>query len=176
MSKKTKPSYQFHPATIELAKSVGEFMQYWGFNKVDGQIWCLIFITQNPLSGQELAKALGLSKATVSLAIKELLFYEVIEATSRGTRNTIYYRSNPDIEQVIVNVLKNRELKLIEKAAQSLRKVQETERLTPQVAPITNHERLEELEQMIHQALAFLNLLISSKLKLDASKFEKSSK
>jgi DNA-binding transcriptional regulator GbsR (MarR family) len=172
MRTKSKPTYQFHPATIELAKAVGDFMQYWGFNKIDGQIWCLIFITQNSLSGQELAKALGLSKATVSLAIQELLFYEVIEATSRGARNTIYYRSNPDIEQVIVNVLKNRELKLIEKAAQSLTTLQETEHLNPQLAPIINHERLEELEQMIHQALAFLNILISSKLKIESNKFE----
>jgi len=172
MNTKDKPSYKFHPTVIELAKSVGEFMQYWGFSKIDGQIWCLIFLTQTPLSGQELAKALGLSKASVSLAIQELLFYEVIEATSRGNRNTIYYRSNPDIEQVIVNVLKNRELKLIEKAAEALQNVQQNERVNPQIAPILNHEKLEELESMIHQGLAFLNILISSKLKMQLGEFE----
>jgi len=172
VSNKEKPCYEFHPALIDLAKTVGEFMQYWGFSKIDGQIWCLIFITQNPLSGQELAKALGISKASVSLTIHELLFYEVIESTSRGNRNTIYYRSNPNIEQVIVNVLKNRELKLIEKAANALKNVQQNERIKPQIAPIINHEKLEELEVIIHQGLAFLNILISSKLKMQMGEFE----
>lgn len=172
MTKNPKPCFEFNPTTIELAKAVGEFMQYWGFSRTDGQIWCLIFLTQTPLSGQEIAKALGLSKASVSIAIQELIFYEVIEATSRGARNTIYYRSNPDLEQVIINVLKNRELKLIEKASSALDRLRATERVNPQTTPIINHEKLDELDQMIHQGLAFLNILISSKLKMQLGEFE----
>ena len=165
-------SLQFNPALIQLAQQVGEFMQYWGFSKWDGQIWCLIFLSQQPLSGQDLAKALGLSKASVSLAIQELTFYEVIEPIARGERRTLYYRSNPDLEQVIVNILKNRELKLIEKSAQALEHLRQSESENPQCYPIIQQERVQELENMVHQALAFLNILISSKLNMKMGTFE----
>lgn len=174
MPKSKKPALHFNQVTIDLAKSVGDFMQYWGFNKTDGQIWCLVFLTQTPLSGKDIAQALNLSKASVSLAIQELTFYEVIEPVARGQRNTIFYRSNPDIEQVIVNVLKNRELRLIDKASKAVTKLREAEKQEPQVNPIINHQKVEELDNMIHQALAFLNILISSKLHMNMGEFEES--
>lgn len=162
----------FCPSLLELARAVGDFMQYWGFNKTDGQIWCLVYLSQQPLSGQQLAKALGLSKASVSLAIQELTFYEVVEPVARGDRRTLYYRSHPDIEQVIVNILKNRELKLIEKTASAINTIRTEEAKNPSAHPIIQHERLGELETMVHQALAFLNILISSKLNMQMGEFE----
>jgi len=163
---------QFHSEAIFLAKSVGDFMQYWGFNKLHGQIWCLVFISQTPLSGQDLALALGVSKTAISLAIQELIFYEVIIPTERGPRNTIYYQSNPDIEKVITNVLKNRELKLIENSAKLVRELKEVERESPQTFPILHWDRIEELETMIQQASNFLRLLIETQLEVERLKAE----
>lgn len=172
---KSMPEVKFHPACIELAKSIGDFMQYWGFSRTDGQIWCLVFLAQQPLSGQVLAKALGLSKASVSLAIQELTFYEVIEPVARGEGRTIFYRSNPDIEQVIVNILKNRELDLVEKCSKAIDHVRQAEKTHPQCFPIINHEKLGELESMVQHALAFLNILISTKLHMKMGEFEEPS-
>lgn len=163
---------QFHPEAIALAKSVGEFLQYWGFNKLHGQIWCLIFISQTPLSGQDLAMALGVSKTAISLAIQELIFYEVIIPSERGPRNTIYYQSNPNIEAVIINVLKNRELKLIENSARFVQELKQVERAHPQAFPILHWDRLQELETMIQQASNFLSLLIETQLEIERLKME----
>lgn len=159
-----KLSPQFHPSLIDLSKTIGDFIQYWGFNRTHGQIWCLVYLSQQPLSGQIIAKALNLSKATVSLAIQELLFYEVIESIGRGDRRTLYYQSHPQVQSVIVNILKNRELKLIEKSNLALKALKKAEELEPQYHPILNHEKLEKLEQMIEQAMGFLNLLILTQL------------
>ncbi|MCS6838486.1 MAG: hypothetical protein NZ480_06520 [Bdellovibrionaceae bacterium] len=157
-------SKKFPPELIQLANSVGQFIQYWGFKELHGQIWCLVYLSEQPLSGQDLAHALGMSKASISLAIQELVFYEVIFPVRRGRGNTLYYQSNPHIYEVICHILKNRELKLIHTSAQALAKLNA---LPTSCRPQLNSDHLKELETMISKATTFLEFLIASQCHID---------
>ncbi len=168
MSPQISQKVIFSPKVVSLAKSVGEFIQYWGFNKNHGQIWCLIFLSQNPLDGNTLAKALGVSKASISLAIQELLFYEVIQTVAKGQRRTLYYRSHPDMAQVIINILKNRELPMIQKSALSIEEIKKSHDCETMQYLIINHNNLDEMSAMVNQALIFLEFLISAKLDISS--------
>lgn len=61
----------------------------------------------------ELGRYLRVSKTLVSFATSELLDYQVIQVAGQGTGRTMFYRANPDIAGVILNVLRNRELPLL---------------------------------------------------------------
>ncbi len=58
-------------------------------------------------------KRLGVSKALVSFSIADLLEYRVIEQVSKGPRRTVYFQANPNLTDVIFNVLHNREKKIL---------------------------------------------------------------
>ena len=145
---------------FNLAKEIGNFIQYWGFKKIHGQIWTLVFLSEKPLNSTYITKKLSVSKALVSLAIKDLLKYEVIEVVERKTKE-LDFRSNPDILKVIVNVLKNREsvmLEKIKKHHEDLKAFKGTHRWD-----FTSHpDRVEELGIMIEGAQITLGEMIKN--------------
>lgn len=92
---------------------IGKFIQHWGFKEVHGRIWALLFLSRSPLSPQDLMNKLKISKALASISLRDLLHYNVIIESKKGFHGTQYYEANPKLIDVIVRVLKTRELKMI---------------------------------------------------------------
>lgn len=151
------------PEIKDLALSVGQFIQYWGFKKVHGQIWCHIFLSKQPLDATTLVKRLGVSKALVSFAIKDLLHYDVIRVVGKGGRRKIFFESNPNLMDVICKVLKARELEIITCASDHAKKAL---KLKPEDRVEVDQQKLEELGEMIEVARSTLATLIESNLSL----------
>ena len=111
---------------IHLENIVGQFMDYWGFKKIHGRIWTHLYLSNKPLDSIELMARLNVSKGLMSLAIRELLSYDVIITDHVGRHGTTFYIANPDLIRVISNVLNSREKKLLseaENAAECLQKL-----------------------------------------------------
>lgn len=114
----------FPPELEELASEVGEFICYWGFKKIHGRIWTHIYLAQNPLDAGQLMQRLKVSKALISLSLNDLIKYDVIREGSKSNRGTQTYLPNPDVLDVILNVLRRRERKMLTKAETSHRMLQ----------------------------------------------------
>ena len=97
----------------ELANEVGEFICYWGFKKVHGRLWTHVYLSKDPLDAGQLMQRLRVSKALVSLSINDLLRYEVIIESGKSARGTQTYVANPNLVEVIFNVLRRRERKML---------------------------------------------------------------
>lgn len=144
-----------------LATKVGQFIQYWGFKKVHGQIWTYIYLAQEPVDATTLVRELGVSKALVSLAVKDLMSYDVIRVAGKGGRRKILLEANPDPFAVITNILSTREAVLVKEAreaCQSLRVLAPTDRT------VVNEDRLRDIEEMIQLAETSLAAVISTRL------------
>ncbi|MFN7454407.1 MAG: GbsR/MarR family transcriptional regulator [Pseudobdellovibrionaceae bacterium] len=147
----------------QLAEHVGEFMQYWGFKKIHGQIWMHIYLSEDPIDATTLVKRLKVSKALVSLAVKDLLHYNVILVDCKGNKRTLYLRANPDLMKVITDVMRNRERVMmdnVKKSLSSLKALSKEERGRAYIHP----ERLKDLEEMVCSASDALDLMIHSEL------------
>lgn len=105
----------FSLETLNLADAVGEFIQYWGFKKIHGQIWLLAFVSKEPIDACMLCHDLKVTKGLISTSIKTLIEYNLISEVDIGDKRSKYYQANPDFTSVIVSVLTNRELKIIDK-------------------------------------------------------------
>lgn len=103
-----------------LAESVGEFIKYWGFKEIHGRVWVHIYLAPKPITAKELTDRLGVTKGLISIALSELLAYQVIEKVNIGNARSPGYQSNTDLVEVINNVLRNRELKLTRKIQQNI--------------------------------------------------------
>lgn len=105
----------------ELAENVGTFIEFWGFKNVHGRLWTFLLLAKRPLDAADLIHRLGVSKALVSMTLADLLEHRVIEEAGKSERGTQLYRPNPDLLDVIANVLKSRERRLIGRILTSFR-------------------------------------------------------
>ncbi|MBA2403493.1 MAG: hypothetical protein H0V66_01870 [Bdellovibrionales bacterium] len=145
-------------ALSALANSIGDFIRYWGFRRIHGQIWTIVYLSKTPMSGVELVAHLKVSKALVSPAIKELEKYRLILKVKAENSKTKRYIANPEVFQVIKEVLISRELRILHQInsnVELLNKVMVT-------APDTNldQQRLENLDEMVKSANTVLGAFI----------------
>lgn len=158
-----KPQPKVPPELIDLSDQIGSFIEYWGFKKIHGQIWTHIFLAQEPIDSTTLVKRLNVSKALVSLAIKDLLTYDVIQVVGKGTRRKILFQSNTDLTKVIIQVLRMRERKMLSQIMSSyknLKKMKHDEKGAVEISM----DKATELGHMIETAEHSLDALISSEL------------
>jgi DNA-binding transcriptional regulator GbsR (MarR family) len=115
-----------NPELDSLASLVGDFIRYWGFKKVHGQIWLHIFLSSEPLDAAALIDRLGISKALVSMSVNDLLQYKVIFSAGKSERSTQLYRANPDLMEAILEVLRTRERKMLSQIEFAFRQVKKS--------------------------------------------------
>ena len=101
------------PELEDLAYKIGDFMEYWGYKKVHGHIWCHLFLSDRPLDASDIMQRLGISKALVSISLKELLQHGVIEEAEKSPRGTRTYQAKEDITRPILETLRRREQRMI---------------------------------------------------------------
>lgn len=143
----------------KLAESVGEFIKYWGFKEIHGRIWVHIYLARQPITAKELTIRLGVTKGLVSTALSELIAYQVVEKVSLGDARSPGYQSNPDLMQVIYNILRNRELKLTQKIETNIVALSEVmQEEEPEMS-----EKLGRLHEMTSFAVDTLRKLLSNK-------------
>jgi predicted transcriptional regulator len=98
-----------------LAREVGSFIRYWGFRRIHGEIWTVLFLSETPLSGVQIGKQLGVSKALVSPALKQLMAEGLIARSTGKDAREYVYQAVEDVESVILTVLKRREVPMLQK-------------------------------------------------------------
>lgn len=148
------------PELQELSEQIGEFIHYWGFKRVHGRIWTQLFLSDKPLDSADLVRQMKISKALVSISVRELLEYEVITEAGKSDRGTNLYSVNPDILQVILNVLRGREKRLlsrIEGAHEALERVPYETKIANDISP----DRLGKLKTLVGDASSALEGLIA---------------
>ncbi|MBC98360.1 MAG: hypothetical protein CME63_11455 [Halobacteriovoraceae bacterium] len=142
----------------ELSDKIGEFIRYWGFKKVHGQVWCYLYLSQCPLDAGQLIERLDVSKALMSKTISELLEYGVIIAID-DCRKKRRYTSNPNILHVITGVLRHREKELVGDIYKHFRAVESFTDEEFDSAGISK-KQVQSLGKMVQFAESFLNGLL----------------
>jgi DNA-binding transcriptional regulator GbsR (MarR family) len=148
------------PEVEYLGELVGEFIEYWGFKKIHGRIWLNLYLSEVPLDASALMAKLSVSKALISISIKDLLEYRVIEEKGLGTEGTRLYAANPDLHSVISHVLRQREKILmgkIQAAFGQLKNMPKDEILSHKI----EFSRLKELDRFIKNGEKGLNTIMA---------------
>lgn len=152
------------PACIEkvnrLAEEIGQFIQYWGFKSIHGKIWTHIYLAPEPVDAAEIMARLKISKSLVSITIADLLQYNVITQSGKSVRDTCVYVANPNVKDVIIEVLKQRELKMMIKLGAEFREAIATCEANSS-NNLANIEKLKNLGQMITMATTTLTAVVN---------------
>lgn len=147
--------------TSRLANEVGEFIAYWGFKKIHGQAWTLIYLSPKPIGAGEITSTLKVSKSLVSIALKELCDYQLVRIASAPGRKVKRYVATENVFGIIQNILATRELVLIQSAEKEQQILSEQSVRSPSKVAISS-ERLRSLGEMIQGAKVLVENLLQA--------------
>ena len=80
----------------QLINDMGQYFDSYGANDIMGRIFALLVFAAEPLSLTEIAKALQISKAAVSINIRTLKMSGLVEKVSSPGDRSDYYRLDAD--------------------------------------------------------------------------------
>ncbi|MFQ5400384.1 MAG: GbsR/MarR family transcriptional regulator [Anaerolineae bacterium] len=162
-----------HPNLVAVNEStvagVGRLARFFGFSEVMGRLYGTLLLSPNPLSLDDLAGRLQISKGSVSMNMRDLERWGMAkEVWVRGERKK-FYMAESDLWQVIRNVLNSRERREVQLALQvlseSVEKLQSAEdELTPEEQELARFflERISELQSFFHLAQLALEAVLGS--------------
>lgn len=131
-----------------LAEQVGNFIQYWGFKKIHGQIWTHIYLSTEPLSALQLIERLKVSKALISIAMNDLINYQLLIQTPESVnKKNKFYTANPNVFEAIRFVLETRELYMLNRVSSEHQLLRELNQKNKSVT--IDEKKLKYLGQMI---------------------------
>jgi DNA-binding transcriptional regulator GbsR (MarR family) len=110
------------PAAIEhFVLQWGDMGGKWGVNRSVAQIHALLYISERPLTAEEIADRLGLARSNVSNSIKELLTWDLIRRVPiKGDRRE-HFEAETDPWEMFALIAAGRKEREIDPAIAALR-------------------------------------------------------
>lgn len=148
---------------------LGRLANFFGFNDVMGRLFGLLLLSPDPMSLDDLAHGLQISKGSVSMNMRALERWGMAkEHWVRGERKK-YYKAESDIWKVIHSVLNGRERREVSLALQvladSVKSLKSAEtNLTPEEAKLKEYylERIADLQAFFSFAHMALDSVLGS--------------
>lgn len=158
---------------LEIADTIGRLMEFWGFKRPMGRIWALLYLTPQPLGAAEIGEELRMSAGAVSMALSELVKWGAVKKTWRPGERRDFYEAETSIGKLVQRVLRERELVLVQKFAETLQAVEEKLASSTEQADVEfKRSRLRELTALAKLGETLLTALVSGKA-VDPSPFLK---
>src|SRR5690242_21369873 len=112
------------PLPIALERFVlhwGELGGQWGVNRSVSQIHALLFLSEKPMTAEDIADTLGLARSNVSNSIKELLAWNLIRRVPiRGDRRD-HFEAEADVWEMFTRIAVGRKERELDPAIVALR-------------------------------------------------------
>jgi len=94
-----------------LIDTMGRISSFWGFSKIMGQLYGLLYLSEAPLSLDDMGTELSVSKGNVSVNIRALERWSMVRRVwVRGDRRD-FYEAETDFWGIVKGVLREREKK-----------------------------------------------------------------
>jgi DNA-binding transcriptional regulator GbsR (MarR family) len=153
---------------------LGRLARFFGFSDVMGRLYGTLLLNPEPLSLDDLADSLEISKGSVSMNMQALERWGMAkEVWMRGERKK-YYAAESDLWQVIRNVLGSRERREVQLAlhvlSESIEKLQSVENeLSPEEQELARFylERMADLQSFFRFAQLALETVLGGDDALD---------
>src|SRR5215468_8612216 len=104
MTEITDKTVTLPPALERFILHWGDMGSQWGVNRSVSQIQALLYLSERPLTAEEIAETLGLARSNVSNSIKELLSWNLIRRVPvRGDRRE-HFEAEADVWEMFSRI------------------------------------------------------------------------
>jgi DNA-binding transcriptional regulator GbsR (MarR family) len=129
----------------------GEMGSRWGMNRSVAQIHALLFLSEQPLSADEIAETLGIARSNISTGLKELLAWDLVHVTHVLGDRRDFFAAQKDTWEVLRAIVDGRKRREIDPTLAALRDCAaqlEKDKETPAAVRKRIEEQLEFLETL----------------------------
>lgn len=132
----------------------GEMGSRWGFNRTVGQMYGLLIIHNESLTAVQISEALNISRGNVSMGIKELQSWRLVQVQHKPKDRKEYYSPAGSIWEMATRVFEERRKREVDPTLSLLRDNLLDEPANPQeeYAQQRMHEMHDLLETITHWA------------------------
>lgn len=109
------------PLVSSFVGHFGEMGSRWGINRTVGQIYALIFVSPTPLHADDLAEKLEFSRSNVSMGLKELQSWRLVQLRHLPGDRREYFEAPTDAWEVFRTLAEERRRREIEPTLSMLR-------------------------------------------------------
>ncbi|WP_293848104.1 GbsR/MarR family transcriptional regulator [Steroidobacter sp.] len=120
----------------------------WGVSRSVAQIHALLFLAPTPLIADEIAETLNVARSNVSVSLKELQAWDLVNVTHQLGDRRDYFQARKDIWEVLTMIMDGRKKREIDPTLQMLRECSADAK--------KDHETPEQVKQRIGDMLEFL--------------------
>jgi DNA-binding transcriptional regulator GbsR (MarR family) len=110
------------PAAVErFVVAWGEMGEVWGVNRSVSQIHALLYVSDRPLTAEDIADRLKLARSNVSTSLRELMAWSLIRRVSALGDRRDFYEAEADVFEMVRRIAANRKAREIDPAIAALR-------------------------------------------------------
>jgi DNA-binding transcriptional regulator GbsR (MarR family) len=132
------------PAIERFVLQWGDMGDEWGVNRSVSQIHGLLYLSEQPLTAEDIAEQLGMARSNVSNSIKELLSWNLIRRIPIMGDRRDHFEAETDIWEVAARIAAGRKQREIDPAIEALRACVADAADDPKISPLAS-KRLKEM-------------------------------
>jgi DNA-binding transcriptional regulator GbsR (MarR family) len=132
------------PAVERFVLHWGDMGDEWGVNRSVSQIHGLLYLSEAPITADDIADTLGMARSNVSNSIKELLSWNLIRRVPIMGDRRDHYEAETDIWEVAARIAAGRKVREIDPAVEALRACVVDAADDPTISPVAS-KRLKEM-------------------------------
>ena len=126
----------------------GDMGGQWGVNRSVAQIHALLYLSERPLTAEEIADTLGMARSNVSNSLKELVGWKLIRRVPVFGDRRDHYEAETDLWEMVTRIAQGRKEREIDPAAAALRACLAEADGDKRVSPVAR-KRLAEMEKFV---------------------------
>jgi DNA-binding transcriptional regulator GbsR (MarR family) len=132
------------PWEAMAVEAVGNVIEFWGFKRNQGRVWALLYLRGDPLTAGEIERELDLSKGGVSMLLRDLERWGVVQRVRQPQDSVWRYSAETDLVRMVTHVIEEREAGFVSRIRADLSEARRLAHGTGGIAA----ERLQRLEKM----------------------------
>lgn len=101
----------------------GDMGGQWGVNRSVAQVQALLYLSERPLTAEEIADSLGMARSNVSTSIRELIGWKLIRRVPVLGDRRDHYEAEADLWQIMARIVQGRKEREIDPAVAAIKDV-----------------------------------------------------
>ena len=115
------PRFRLSPLAQAFVLHFGEMGSRWGINRTVGQIYAMLFLADAPRHAEHICEALTLSRGSVSMGLKELASWNLVQLRHLPGDRRDYYETPRDVWAIFRTLVEERKKREIDPTLSMLR-------------------------------------------------------
>jgi len=111
------------PLTQSFVLHFGEMGSRWGINRTVGQIYALLYVSEEPLCADQIVEGLGISRSNTSMGLKELQAWNLVVLRHRPGDRRDFFTTPGDVWQILRTLAEERKKREVDPTLSVLREL-----------------------------------------------------